>query len=460
MVSPDAAVKLALSAGLVLDDWQEDLLRQSLESTDDGWTHFEVAAIVPRQNGKGSILEARELTGLFLDDECILIIHSAHEFSTSLEAFRRLLDLIENTPDLRRRVKRVSRSHGEEGIELDDGSRIRFKTRTKAGGRGLSSDLLILDEAMILGEPALAALLPTLSARPNPQVWYTGSAVDQNVHEHGVVLARVRERGQAGNRDLTYVEFACQTPLEALLSDPALLDDREQWAKANPALGARITAGHIARERESLSDRTFAVERLGAGDWPMTDPTASSLIPRNVWRGLLDVDSQPEGALALAFDVKPDRSQTAIAVAARRADDLLHVEVVEHREGTGWVARRIADLVAEHDIETVRCDAIGPAASLLPDLASLGIIVQTLSTSEVVQATGEFYDAAHNGKLRHLGTPELTAAVDGAVQRPIGEAWAWGRKRSAVDISPLVACTLASWALASAPQPDVFFAFG
>jgi hypothetical protein len=253
MVRADDAVALWTRAGLTLDPWQEALLRQSLECDGEQWRHFEVACICPRQNGKGSFLEARELAGLYLDDECDLIVHSAHEFSTSLEAFRRLLALIEDTPDLRRQVKRVSRSHGEEGIELDDGSRIRFKTRTKAGGRGLSSDLLILDEAMILPEHALAALLPTLSARPNPQVIYTGSAVDQAIHEHGVVLARVRERGQAGSVDLAYREYACQTRLEALLTDPELLDDRDRWAEANPALGTRIAAGHVAHERASLS---------------------------------------------------------------------------------------------------------------------------------------------------------------------------------------------------------------
>jgi hypothetical protein len=98
------------------------ILRHSLGERPDGkWAAFEVGLNVPRQNGKGSILEARELAGLFLLGER-LIIHSAHEFATSLEAFQRLLALIEGTPDLSRRVKRVSRAHGEEGIELTNGS--------------------------------------------------------------------------------------------------------------------------------------------------------------------------------------------------------------------------------------------------------------------------------------------------------------------------------------------------
>jgi hypothetical protein len=141
---------------------------RSASAPDGKWAAFEVGVEVAAQNGKGAILEARELAGLFLLGER-LIIHSAHQFDTSLEAFRRLLCLIEDTPDFDRRVQRVSRSHGEEGIELKNRQRIRFRTRTKGGGRGFSGDCLILDEAMILPESAHGALLPTLSARPNPR---------------------------------------------------------------------------------------------------------------------------------------------------------------------------------------------------------------------------------------------------------------------------------------------------
>jgi phage terminase large subunit-like protein len=195
---------------------------------------------VPRQNGKGAILEARELAGLFLLGER-LIIHSAHQFDTSLEAFRRLLALIEDTPDFDRRVQRVSRSHGEEGIELKNRQRIRFRTRTKGGGRGFTGDCLILDEAMILPESAHGALLPTLSARPNPQVWYTGSAVDQNIHEEGIVWSRIRERGiRGGDPALMYVEWSvnASSPDEV---DQKIASDPEAWAQANPGLGIRIS---------------------------------------------------------------------------------------------------------------------------------------------------------------------------------------------------------------------------
>ncbi len=191
------ATELAELAGLVLDPWQRLVLDGALGERKDGkWSAFEVAVVCSRQNGKGSIIEARELAALFLPSLGErFVVHSAHLFDTSLEAFRRLLFLIEETPDLDREVMRVVRSHGEEGIEVRGGRRIRFRPRSKGGGRGFTADCVIFDESHILPESAHGAILPTLSARPSTQVWYLASAPDQEVHRDALVLSRLRARG-------------------------------------------------------------------------------------------------------------------------------------------------------------------------------------------------------------------------------------------------------------------------
>jgi hypothetical protein len=432
-------------AGLELDPWQEVVLRHSLNERADGkWAAFEVGLNVARQNGKGSILEARELAGLFLLGER-LIIHSAHEFATSLEAFRRLLALIEDTPEFESRIKRVSRAHGEEGIELTNRQRIRFRTRTKGGGRGFSGDCLIFDEAMFLPAMAHGALLPTLSARPNPQVWYTGSAVDQDIHEDGHVFGRIRERGIKGEDPaLLYLEWSAEAEDPESLSD-ALAGDAAVWAQANPGLGIRISHEHIERERRSMDPRTFAVERLGVGDWPQEG--ANSGIDFDSWDTLTDIDSQPSGPVVFIFDVRPDRTSASIAVAGRRSDGLVHVEVVDHRPGTNWIVPRLVELDARHGAEVICCDGASPAASLIPQADLAGLSIETVGAQEYVKACGRFFDAIEERALRHLGTPELAAALKAATRRPLVDAWAWSRKSSAADISPLVACTLALWKL-------------
>lgn len=429
-------------AGVELDPWQAFILSNSLNEDAAGkWSAFEVGVEVPRQNGKGGYGEGRVLAGLFLLGEK-LIIWSAHQFDTSLEAFRRLLMLIEDTPEFDQRVQRVSRAHGEEGIELKGGQRVRFRTRTKGGGRGFSSDCLILDEAMILPESAHGALLPTLSAKPNPQVIYMGSAVDQWIHEHGVVFARIRERGLTGNDPaLAYFEWSAAFENPQQVGDAAL--DPEVWAQANPALGIRISAEHIERERLSMDPRTFAVERLGVGDWPRTDGFDLQVIPPEMWRSLRDPDSEAKASVRFGFDVSPDRSSASIAAAGLRHDGRWHAEVVERADGAGWVVPRLAELVERHGQLPPRCDGAGPAGSLVPQLEQLGIEVETLSAREYAEACGSFFDTCAEDALRHLGQDGLDSAIKGAARRNLGDAWAWSRKSSATDITSLVACTVA-----------------
>lgn len=445
-------------AGLQLDPWQAVTLTDVLGEKEDGrWAAFEVGINIPRQNGKDGLLEARELTGLFLLGER-LIIHSAHQFDTSLEHFRRLLTLIEETPDFDRRVKRVSRSHGEEGIELKTGQRIRFRTRTKGGGRGFTGDLVIFNEAMDIPESTHAAILPTLSARSvtgNPQVIYTGSAVDKWTHDNGIVFARARERGIAGGDPaLAYFEWSanCQKPEEATEE----LDDVAAWAQANPALEIRISKEHIERERRSMDPRTFAVERLGIGDWPSTDGLDAQVISSETWTELADIESVLQDPVVLAFDVTPDRSVASIAAAGKRSDGLGHVEIAERKRGTGWVVEWLQERVEKHDVAAVLCDGSGPAASLLAPLEKLDIEVTVVTAKEHAQACGSFYDACEGKTFRHRDTSEMSAAIKGAVQRPLGDAWAWSRKNSTIDISPLVASTLALWGFGNAAGPSVY----
>src|SRR4051794_31653796 len=170
-VVPDApsgageeAIELAATAGLHLDDWEAWSLDQALRERPDGkWAAFEVGTAVCRQNGKGSILEARELAGALLFGERLLI-PSAHEQATSSEHHLRLVALIEEA-DFQRRIKRIVYGKGSEAIEFKDGTRILFKTRTGGGGRGFTGDFVALDEAMILAEAFMGALVPTMAAR-------------------------------------------------------------------------------------------------------------------------------------------------------------------------------------------------------------------------------------------------------------------------------------------------------
>jgi phage terminase large subunit-like protein len=430
------AVELARSAGLILDPWQELVLDTTFsERPDNKWAAMEVGLVVPRQNGKGSILEAIELAGLFLLNEQ-LILHSAHEFKTAQEAFLRIRGVIEGCPSLMRKVSRVRTAAGEQAIELKTGARLRFLARSAGSGRGFSGDRVVLDEAYRLSPQMMAALFPTLSARPNPQVIYATSSPPE-VDEYSEQIRNLKRRAESDDPGrLAWIEWS--NPVNV---DP---DDREAWARANPALGIRIDAEFVETERATMPHEAFMVERLGV--WRSV--SLSSKIPQHLWEAIeSDTSPSPEDA-CFAIDIPPARDSASVAVC-----DGETFELADRRPGTEWVLPRCIELWDKYAPLAFVVDGAGPAAGLVADLEASGLRVVVTNSRDMAAACGRLFDAVTNRTVAHTGQAPLTAAVLGSATRQLGDAWAWSRTRSAVDIAPLVAATLALWGAATLQAP-------
>lgn len=439
------AVDLAASAGLYLDPWQQLVLRDGLAERADGtWAAFEVGLVCPRQSGKGSVLEALELAALFLPDPDgppPLLLHSAHEFKTCSEHFRRMRDLVDGSDHLRKRVRIVRTGVGSESIELKTGARLRFVSRTGGSGRGFSSDLVVLDEAYNLTAETMAAILPTLSARPNPQVWYTSSAG----MTASTQLARLRERGIAGGSRLAYFEWSAPES-----ADP---DDPRVWALANPALGRRISLEFVAAEREAMPAEQFARERLGI--WSQAD-RPELVVDLALWASL-GTRSQPMRKPWLSVEVALNRTAATIG-AAWTVKDRPHLEVVEDHPGVGWVVPRLAELTQRYSAGGVVLDAATEAAGLAPALEGAGLTVVKVGSAERVTACGGFYDATSAAGLSHNGDPALAAAIANARWKDVGDgARVFSRRRSAGDIAALYAAVLALYGLSHAQPAEADF---
>lgn len=436
----DEAIEFLELAGFDLDDWQQQVIRWSLMESGARWAAREVGVIVPRQNGKGTILEARQVLGLFLLGER-LQIHTAHEFKTCYEHFRRVVDVVEGCDDLRRQVKIVRTGAGDQAIELKNGCRIRFLARSRSSGRGFSGDVIYLDEAFLLSDATIGALLPALSARANPQLWLTSSAP----HSDSPVLHRVRARGHAGDDpSLLFCEWGSEPGV-----DPA---DREVWRRCNPGLGIRILEESVEAELRAMSPDEFARERLGVPDLP---DGSQGVVNMAVWLGLADPGSQIVGVPQLALELSPDRQFASFAAAGRRSDQLLHVELVDRFVGTAGVVDRAVELWSRWRCPIV-VDPAGPAGSLIPLLVERGVEVHETSVRELTQSVGVFVDAVAQQGLRHLGQGPLDAAVAAVRRRQVGDAWAWARASDSADVTPLVAATLALGQVPAARRPQLY----
>lgn len=445
------ALELAESCGLPADPWQERVLDAMLGlDAAGGFAAFRVGMCVPRQNGKGAILEMRELAGVFLLGEMTLT-HSAQQMNTSIDHMQRLVAAIEEG-GLSDKIRRVYTASGAQSIWFKSGQVIRFQTRSRYGGRGLKGDLIVFDEAMFIADYMHSTLVPQLTTRERPQLVYAGSAADQTVHEHALVWARLRAEALKGeDPELAYLEWSADFRNPSEVPDEI---DMAQIARSNPAFGIRVSEKYVRNEWRTLDPRGRAVERYNVGDWPNLEVQVQHVVDMARWAQLVDAESQIDGPVVFAFDVSPERSG-AIAAAGLRADGRFHVEVIQARKGTSWIAGWLAERVEAHRPFEVVCDSKGPVGSVLPAVEDAGVTVRTVDVGEHADACGKFVDLIAEADLRHLGQPVLEAALRGAATRPLGDAWLWSRKSSGTDISPLVAATLAVDAAAAMPTGGI-----
>lgn len=449
----DDAVDIAAVAGLKLDPWQEHVLRGALGERRDGrWSAFRTCLVVPRQNGKNAILEARELAGLLLFGEKV-IVHTAHEFKTANNSMIALMNRI-------KACELIDHVRGGAGVSSDtdirdiDGFKtgnqpsitmkvnkkdhiLQFAARSSGSGRGFTGDLVVLDEAYALKASEMAALLPTMSAKSidgNPQLWFTSSA---GMPESDL-LAGLREQGMSKTADrLAYYEWSAD--------DGAEMTDKDAWYQANPALGYRISEEYVNDEYESFmaadASEEFKRERLGI--WAKLG--GESVFATGVWSGLKDEESKPGAQMVFAVEIAGNRESASIALLSFRADELVHAEIVENRVGTSWVGTRLAELQKRWNPVATVAIAGGHVDSLVPAWKRDGARVKLIKFGEYVQACGVIYDWITQGKLRHLDDPILNAAIDGVQQKFTRDnaAWYWSRVSSDVDITSLVALTVA-----------------
>jgi hypothetical protein len=117
------------------------------------------------------------------------------------------------------------------------------------------------------------------------------------------------------------------------------------------------------------------------------------------------------------------------------------------------------ELSSAHN-SSVAVDPTSPAGAFIRELVDRKVKVVEVAGRDFVQACGSFFDRVMERKIKVRPTRnELEVAVAGAVRRNVGDAWAWGRRSSDIDISPLVAVTLAAWVAAAPPASSQSWAF-
>lgn len=404
-----------------------------------GWRYPVVVLSVPRRAGKTTLTLAANLDRLDVIDDA-RCWYTANHRETAAKLFRdEWVPMLEPLG----RLYRLRRSQGSEGVQKRRGSsRLQLFAPTADALHSTNVDTCTVDEAwafdILDGEALEAGITPAQLTRPWRQTWIVsaGGTIESTWWDRWLSA-----RGLPGVATFDYGADAGAPDYDP--GSPAV------WARAHPSAGRGFPLTVLeqlwARRR---SDADF--ERAYLNVWPRpSEVVAAAGVDLADWRAAAHPAVAPDRVAAIAFDIAGDRTRAALAVAGP-AGDRLAVQVLDARPGVGWLAGAVRAVRAEHRGAVVVADSL-VAASVTAELERAGVTVTPLGASDHARACGAFVDTLAAGRLTHRAQAALDDAVTAASRRPLGDAWLWSRARSSSDISPLVAVTLAAWAVQTRP---------
>ena len=277
------AAAVAALGGIQLDGAQRLVLDAACDRRGGNWSAPTVGVIVPRRNLKSITVRIRELSGCLLWGENG--IHSAHEWRTVSEQFRETVELVEGSP-LKRYLRKIRYTGGEECLTFTTGTRLRFMNRSKESARSFGADFLALDEAHAVSQEQAQALIPVLADHPRSQVWWLGHGPTPTAWE----LARLRNRALSADPGrMAWFEWSADPEADDL-------EDEETWKRCNPAEAAgRLSVEKMREERLLLGASGFAAERLAASPWPSEESGAWGTFSEAEWQAMLEARSARAG---------------------------------------------------------------------------------------------------------------------------------------------------------------------
>ncbi|HEY5880097.1 MAG TPA: hypothetical protein VIU11_14400 [Nakamurella sp.] len=208
--------------------------------------------LVARQQGKSWLLRVVALWALYVR-RVGMVLGAAQSLDIARECWLGAIDLARDAPECNAEIPTqggIRYANGEQCLTLVDGQRYRITAATRGAGRGLSVDVLLLDELREHRDYlAWAALSKTTLARPEALICAVSNAGDDS----SVVLNDLRARALDTIARARAEREECG-PSDADTADPAgglflaewsapeglALDDPRGWSAAMPGLNVDV----------------------------------------------------------------------------------------------------------------------------------------------------------------------------------------------------------------------------
>lgn len=415
--------------GLPFMPWQVDAAAVIGELNDDRtamrWPY--VVVHVPRRAGKG-VTVLSTLTHRLLTARGRRCHYTAQTRDAAAKVWREEWAPRWETSPLWPELH-LRRSNGSETLRVRAlASTLSLFAPNETAVHGEDTDLPVVDEAWAFdieqGGKIEAALQPAQLTRPMRQL----IIVSAGGTERSTWLARWMDLARAGTPGVALIDYGAD--------DDDDLDDPRVWARVHPAVGHTMTLDGMATMRGTMPAEEF--HRAILGVWTK-GPQAQAQIDAETWRSRADAAAAPAGRLAYGADVSHD-GRTASIAAAATVDGRVVVEVVW--TGPTSEAASAWRTIRGRNRGQLYADQLGPAASLVDELARRRLPVNLVTTSQYAAACEAFLRDVRDDGLRHRAQPVLDAAAGMATARAVGDRWVWERRGT--DVSAIVAATLAA----------------
>ena len=493
--------------GIELMPWQRAALIRMLELREDGELRFRtVVILVARQQGKSTL--AQVLTIWLL---CVwgwpLILGTAQDLDVAETLWQEVVDIVDDNEELSDLIDRVVKVNGKKSLNLTSGGQYKVKAANRRAGRGLSGNLVLLDE---LREhqtwDAWGAITKTTMARAEAMILALSNAGDvtsrvlrylrimahrelgdpdgigaaeedgalgptqfdlETLHSLGDEPDADDDDDDLGFEDLAIDELEQDSDTLCLLEWSAApgLDKRDRggWRQACPAIGyAGVRMSTIAAACKTDPEWVFRTEVLcqwndGAtlGPWQPGSWEETTVPTEKDEHGTPRVTSNADrivGPVVAGIAQSADRSLTWIAFAGLRADGTPQVEMVTCRYGSDWVESWLTHKDRKGRVKAVTGQTRGaPEATLLKKLKAsrkFHLPIEDLAGSDLLDAHADAYDALAKGEVWHTPWPALDLAAQTAEKKILaGGTWVLDPAKSPTDIASLRAWIAALWLL-------------
>ncbi len=434
--------------------------------------------LVARQNGKSTLMQVLTLWRMYAEG-APLVIGTAQSLDIAEEQWLGAVELAEDIPELAEHIEHVDKTNGKKALRLTTGERYKVAAASRKGGRGLSGDLVLLDELREHQNwQAWSAVTKTTMARRMAQIWAASNAGDLA----SVVLRHLRSLahralgypdGEDGMVELPPVDDE-DDPDDSLgifewsAGPERTVRDREGYCEANPSLGYTVDIRSITAAASTDPEWVFRTEVLcqfvsmigtgpfPAGAWALSLDTKEDRRERGVVRDV----TRPA---CYGIDMTHDRSTVHVAIAFWDTEGRMRVELAAQRPGSDWLIPWLKSPDRKVKPHHIALQASGaPIGSLLQAMQDADLDPYEWGGQQLAGWHGLFFDLISSAvaeenpevKLTHGEQPLLDVAAGSAAVKNLGDGWAIDRKASPANASPLVAAIAAVGLLTTNPAPS------